>query len=368
MSASRPATPSLYLPTDAEMLAARRDFELPLTFDEHLRVRATGLGPWPGQQIPEALTRIRGELGDPHISYLPELADRGYQASLLARSLAALEGLSADGTAAGWRLRGGYAAEGDAARSLLASDINVLADCVGQESGLAPGALKLRLLGPLSLAASTYLTKGERVLSDPGARRDLAEAQRAGLPGLLKVLGQALPGARLIIQLEEPLLLKVAQGQIPTSSGYRTIRAVARHELLALLTSLQEDLDQLGAQTLIHTDYLKLEPELRAAISTPLLSMQGQPTSAWEALAPGLEAEQGLYLQLVDPLVRQPAGQLAQELWQTWTDLGLGKKLINQLVLTETGNLARTDQGRATTVLGHLTETARALAEIAQEA
>ena len=368
MPASRPARPALYLPTDAEMLAARKDLESPLIFEEHLTVRATGLGPWAGDDVFDAVTRVRGELGEPHISYLPELADRGYRATLLARSIAALEGLSADGTAAGWRLTGGYAAEGDAARSLLESDINILADVVGKESGAAPGTIKLRLLGPLSLAASTYLTSGERVLSDHGARRDLAEALRAGFHGVVKLLRQAVPGAQVLVQVEEPLLVEVAAGQLPTSSGYRTLRAVPRHELVALLGALHEELEGLGAQAVTRTDYVKLHPEVRQTLSTPLLSMAGQPTSAWEALAPRLEAGRGLYLEVVDPLVRVPAGDLARGLWRTWSDLGLGKKLLNQLVLTETGSLAATDPQRATTVLGHLTETARALSEIAQDA
>lgn len=368
MPVSRPTRPALYLPTDAEMLAARKDLESPLTFDEHLTVRATGLGAWAGDDVFDAVTRVRGELGEPHISYLPELADRGYRATLLARSIAALEGLSADGTAAGWRLTGGYAAEGDAARSLLESDINILADVVGKESGAAPGTIKLRLFGPLSLAASTYLTNGERVLSDHGARRDLAEAQRAGFHSLVKLLRQAVPGAQVQVQVEEPLLVEVAAGQLPTSSGYRTLRAVPRHELLTLLTSLHDELEGAGTHVITRTDYLKLHPEVAACLSTPLLSMAGQPTSAWEALAPRLEAESGLYLEVVDPLVRVPAADLARGLWRTWSDLGLGKKLIRQLVLTEKGDLAATDPQRATTVLGHLTETARALSEIAQDA
>ncbi|MDY6051925.1 MAG: hypothetical protein SPI83_05890 [Rothia sp. (in: high G+C Gram-positive bacteria)] len=368
MPASRRARAALYLPTDAEMLAARKDMETPLTFEEHLTVRATGIGPWAGHHVVDAVSRIRGELGEPHVSYLPELADRGYRATLLARSLAALEGLSADGTAAGWRLTAGYAAEGDAARSLLESDINTLADVVGKESGLAPGSIKVRLLGPLSLAASAYLTNGERVLSDYGARRDLAESQRAGFHSLVRLLEQAVPGAQVLVQIDEPLLGEVAAGQLPTSSGYRTLRAVPRHELVALLGAVHSELEGLGVKVVTRADYLRLHPEVGATLATPMLSMAGQPTSAWEALAPRLEAKGGLYLETADPLQRVPAGELAHSLWRTWSDLGLGKTLLNQLVLAETGNLAVTDPQRATSVLGHLTETARALSEIAQEA
>lgn len=363
----RPA-PALYLPTDAEMLAIRKDTETPVTFEKHLTVRASGLGSWAGKNVIDAVTRIRGELGDPHISYLPDLPDRGYRASLLARSIAVLEGLSADATASGWRLTTGFAAEGSYARSLLESDINALADVVGRESGQSASPVKVRLLGPLSLAASTYLTSGERVLSDHGARADVAQSLMAGLDNLTHLLRQAVPGAPLLIQFDEPLLTPVAAGTIPTSSGYRTLRSVPRHELVATLNELHGATEALEAQALVRTDLLALHPEVQRAIATPIVDMTGSKTADWEPLAARLEAGSGLYLETADPITRTASGDLARSLWTIWRDLGLPKALLNQMVLTERGDLATTDPARATTVLGHLTDTARALSEIAQEA
>lgn len=363
----RPA-PTLYLPTDAEMLAIRQDTETPVTFEKHLTVRASGLGSWAGENVVDAVTRIRGELGDPHTSYLPVLPDRDYRASQLARSIAALEGISADCTASGWRLTTGFAAEGSYARSLLESDINVLADVVGKESGVSTSPLKIGLVGPLSLAASTYLTSGERALSDSGARADIAQSLVAGLESLAGLLRQAVPGAPLIIQYDEPLLVSVAHGTLPTSSGYRTLRAVPRHEIVATLSELHSATELLGAQALVRADFLGLHPEVQNVISTPIVDMSDHATAEWEPLAAHLEAGAGLYLETVDPIVRTASGSLARNLWGTWRDLGLPKELLNQIVLTERGDLADTDPARATTVLGHLTDTARALSEIAQEA
>lgn len=363
----RPA-PTLYVPTDAEMLAIRQDSETPLTFEKHLTVRASGLGSWAGDKAIDAVTRIRGELGDPHISYLPELPDRGYRASLLARSIAVLEGLSADATASGWRLTTGFAAEGSYARSLLESDINVLADVVGKEAGTSVAPVKIRLLGPLSMAASTYLTSGERVLSDYGARADVGQSLVAGLEGLIGLLRQAVLGAPLLIQFDEPLLVPLATGTIPTSSGYRTLRSVPRHELVATLKELHEATESLGARALVRTNLLALHPEVQQVITTPIVDMTGSRTVDWEPLAVRLESGSNLYLETADPIIRTASGDLARSLWATWRDLGLPKELLNQVVLTERGDLAATDPARATTVLGHLTDTARALSEIAQEA
>lgn len=362
------AAPALYLPTDAEMLAIRKDSETPLTFEKHLTVRASGLGSWAGENIFDAVTRIRGELGEPHISYLPDLPGRGYRASLLARTIAVLEGLSADATASGWRITSGFAAEGSSARRLLESDINVLADVVGRESGLSVSPLKIGLLGPLSLAASTYLTNGERLISDSGARTDLAQSLMAGLDHLTRQLRQAVPGAPLVIQFDEPLLTPVAAGTIPTSSGYRTLRSVPRHELVATLNELHGATAALEAQPLVRTDLLALDPEVQRVIATPVVDMTGSKTADWEPLAARLEAGGGLYLETADPITRTASGDLARSLWKTWRDLGLHKALLNQMILTERGDLATTDPARATTVLGHLTDTARALSEIAQEA
>ncbi|WP_237233204.1 hypothetical protein [Rothia nasisuis] len=368
MPAHRTSRPALYLPTDAEMLAARRDLDTPLTFERSLTVRATGLGPWAGYRMVDAVARVRGELGHPHISYLPELADRGYRATLLARSIATLEGLGADVTASGWRLTTGYAAEGGAARALLESDINVLADAVGRESGAVPGAVKIRLLGPVSLAAQTYLTSGERLIQDAGARRDLLESLLAGLEGVLGLLTEAVPGSQLLVQFEEPDVVAASAGTLATSSGYRTHRALPRQELIAVFTGLHAGLEQLGAHPLVRTDVLALHPEVQSVLKTPVLNMAGKATAAWEPIAARLEAGGEVFLETLDAHIYSPASDIARSMWATWRDLGLPKTLLQRIVLTERGSLADTDPARATTVLGHLTETARALSEIAQDA
>ena len=43
------------------------------------------------------------------------------------------------------------------------------------------GPLKLQLTGPWTLAATVELPRGDKVLADHGARRDLAEALALGL-------------------------------------------------------------------------------------------------------------------------------------------------------------------------------------------
>lgn len=359
--------PALYLPTDAEMLALRRDSEQPLTFDEHLLVPATGLGGWGGANMVDAVSRVRGELGSPHLSFLPELADRGLHATALGRTLACLEGLTADVTASGWRITEGFAKEGNLAQTVLASDINVLADVVGKEKN-PEGGLKVRLLGPFSLAASTYLTNGELVLIDHGARRDLRDSLLAGLESLVQRLKQAVPGLHLSLQFDEPLLPAVLAGTIKTSSGYSTVRALARHEAVESLAQVHHRAEQLGASVLVRSSVLELHPEIQAILTNPVLNLAGRPTCDWEQVARIVEAGARPLFETVSPHTRTPVGELARDFWACWSDVGLSKNLLSSVTLTDLPGLEELHPELATTVLGHLTETARALSEIAQDA
>jgi methionine synthase II (cobalamin-independent) len=80
--------------------------------------------------------------------------------------------------------------------------------------------------GPWTLAAGIELPSGHRVLSDHGATRDLVQSLGAGLQAHLADVAARLPEARLIVQLDEPALPSVLTGQVPTASGYGTLRTV----------------------------------------------------------------------------------------------------------------------------------------------
>lgn len=70
----------------------------------------------------------------------------------------------------------------------------------------------------------------------------------------------------------------------------------------------------------------------------------------------------------VSPHTRLPVGELARDFWVRWRDVGLAKNLLSIITLTDLPGLEEQSPEIATTVLGHLTETARALSEIAQDA
>lgn len=203
-------------------------------------VRASGLGDFPGDDLAEAMSRVEGELGSPHLPFLPHLPALGWRSTPLARTLAVCEGLAFDGASFGWRMvhSGGRGARESAlAQDRLLSDINLLADRVGSQkkrfgSGqdTAP-AYKIQLAGPLTLAASIYLPGGERAISDAGASRDLLESFLEGLERWMGSLREALqaPRALIAVQLDESEFQRLMEGAIPTVSGFRSLPALQPH-------------------------------------------------------------------------------------------------------------------------------------------
>ena len=71
----------------------------------------------------------------------------------------------------------------------------------------------MQAVGPWTLAAALELRNGEAVLSDPGACRDLAGSLAEGLRLHLAEVRRRMPGAQVVLQLDEPSLTAVLRGQ-----------------------------------------------------------------------------------------------------------------------------------------------------------
>ena len=189
-----------------------------------MRIAATGIGSLPGDDaaaFDEAVRVVLGTFGE--LPHLPELPGRGAQADMVGRTLALVAELGADLQPAGWRLTG--AAPGidqRRARSLLAQDLDALEE---QTQGY-DGRLKVQVAGPWTLAATVERPKGDRLLADHGARRELAQALAEGLRQHVADLRRRVPGAALVVQLDEPALPAVLAGKVPTASGFHRHRSV----------------------------------------------------------------------------------------------------------------------------------------------
>ncbi len=209
-------------------------------------MRATGIGSLPGEDYAESAAMVLGTLDD--LVFVPELPARGVAAQMVGRSLAVLDGLGADLQPAGWRLLDASGVDHRRARSLLAQDLDVLEE-VAQDR---EGTVKQQVAGPWTLAATVELQRGEKVLSDHGARRDLAHALASGVADHVASLRRRFPRSPIVLQVDEPALPAVLAAQVPTSSGFGRYRTVDLPEADALLRLVVDAVRDAGATPVAH--------------------------------------------------------------------------------------------------------------------
>ena len=184
---------------------------------------ATAVGSLPGIDPVQAIRLALDEL--PLLPFLPELPARGPGADMIGRSAALLTALPVEIQPSGWRLTARPGLDLRRARDFLSRDLDALEEtAVGYD-----GAFKIQITGPWTLAAWLELPSGHRVVSDHGAVRDLSESLAQGLRDHIADVSRRLPGARIVVQLDEPSLPDVLAARIKTPSGFGTVRAVQRN-------------------------------------------------------------------------------------------------------------------------------------------
>ena len=313
----------------------------------------------------EAARIIRGELGSPHLPFLAELPDRGVGSDALGRTAALLVEMAVDVQPYGWRIVDRPGKDYRRAASALSTDINVLADVAGTEDTPAP-ELKVQLLGPLSLAAGLHLHNGERALIDYGARRDIAASLAAGVGGYLSRISSAVPGARLVVQLDEPDIAAVLAGSIPTSSGYRTLRAVGGQEATESWQVVIEALRAAGAAEIVVS-----VPEIEAPIDRIIAAgadgvavpLRALTSRQWEQLAAAVEAGKRIWAGALDANrgTLPKVADVVESVWRPWHQLGLPASSLGSIRVTTSAGLAGHTPATATAVLGRLTQVADGL-------
>jgi len=172
----------------------------------------------PGSDPAESMRIIAGEL--PGLPHLAELPARGPGADLTGRTAALLPGLPVERTPGGWRFTTRPGRDLRRARDLLTADLDALEEALQGYRG----PLKIQAAGPWTLAATIELIRSqEPALADSGAVADLTGSLAEGLRAHVEEAGQRVPGARLIIQLDEPALAGVIAGGIRSASGLRRL-------------------------------------------------------------------------------------------------------------------------------------------------
>jgi hypothetical protein len=221
-------------------------------------------------------------------------------------------------------------------------------------------------VGPWTLAANLELRNGEAALSDPGACRDLAASLTEGLRLHLAETQRRIPGAQLVLQLDEPSLTPVLRGHVKTASGYRTHRAVDRQIIEATLRDVVGVHG--GGPVVVHScapdvPFALLRRAGAAAISFDFTLLTERDDDAiGEAVEGGTRLFTGVVPTTDGPL-SDPAGSV-MGVRTLWRRLGLHPGLLADAVtVTPSCGLAGASPGYAREALAHCVRAARSLAD-----
>ncbi len=305
---------------------------------------ASGVGSHPGddqRDFDEAVRLVLGEL--PELPYLPEVPGRGAPASMTGRALAVMAELGADLQPAGWRLTDAPGIDHRRARSLLAQDL----DGLEEQAQEYAGAFKVQVAGPWTLAATVERPRGDKVLADFGARRELAQALAEGLTVHVADLRRRLPGAtRLVVQVDEPALTAVLAGAVPTASGFGRHRTVHPPEASQALGWVLDAITEAGAEPWVHSCAAGAPLDLLRGAGAQGLSVDQTQLSArdHDELAGAVEAGEYVALGVVpstDPTTAPTDAQVTETVLRWLEMLGLDPDAVgDRLVLTPACGLA----------------------------
>lgn len=318
---------------------------------------ATGVGSLPGEDVNEAVRIVLGEL--PDLPHLPELPARGAIADMTGRTLAMVGELGFDLQPAGWRLTDASGVDHRRAKSLLGQDLDALEE---QTQGFE-GELKLQVAGPWTLAATVERPRGDRVLADVGARRDLAQALAEAVGEHVRGVRRRVPGARLIVQVDEPALPAVMGGKISTASGFHRHRSVDAPLASAALEWVFAAVEEAGATPAAHCCAAEAPIALLRGAGARMVGVDVAVASpaTLEQLGQALDAGERVFLGVAAAVADSVPGErsLLDRVGRVLDMLGIDPAEISeQLVLTPACGLAGASPAYARELMARLRRTA----------
>lgn len=321
----------------------------------------------PGEDVAEALRIVLGE--SPALPFLPELPARGITAHLAGRAVAVVADLGFDLQPAGWRLTDAAGIDHRRARSLLAQDLDALEEQTQVDGAFGAGReLKVQVCGPWTLAASVERPRGDRILADVGARRELAQALAEGLSVHLRDLQRRVPGAKLLVQVDEPGLPAVMAGAVPTSSGFGRHRSVDPPRASEALEWVFSAIAAAGADSLAHCCAADVPIGLLRGAGTGGVSVDLDvlAAEAYDELGTALDEGARVLLGVVpatDPARVPTVQQVVDRVLRLLDMLGFDPDDVGgQLVLTPSCGLAGASPQYARTALSLVRDSAARLA------
>jgi hypothetical protein len=315
---------------------------------------ASGPGVWPGTDPLESLLTILGDLsaaptGVTGLPFFTQLPGRGPGSEPIARTALLLPEMPVELGPHGWRLADHPGVDANRAEAFLREDLDALAIAGAGYSG----PLTVQVVGPWTLAATLYLARGDRVLSDLGAVHALVGALAEGI-------GQ------------------VAAGVVPSFSGYSRLRAVRGPEILEGIEPVVHAVRAAGARSVVHVGQVwdAVPPVVLSGADAVGLEVASVADGAWdprgwELLARAVERGTQLWAGLPPATVSQCAGAdvrgLADLVSVPWRRMGLPADGLADVVLTSSGSAATWTEDRtpdrARGALGTVVRAAEILAE-----
>jgi hypothetical protein len=342
---------------------------------------------------------VFGEL--PDLPHLAELPNRGPGADLTGRTAALLVDLPVETSPTGWRFAGRPGRDMRRAASLLSADLDALEEVAAGYQG----PLKIAVCGPWTLAATIELVRSQDpALADAGAVADLAASLAEGVRSHVTDVRRRVPGATVLLQLDEPALPAVLAGGVPTASGLNQLPAPDQASAESTLRSV---IDAAATFTLVHccaeafpfgiikgagADGLGFDlSRLRRGDEEALAEAAEAGLGIFAGAVPALPAAAGAGTAVAGAVTSPddaeragaagppPAARVAGRVGRLWQRMGwpAGRRegapaarsadVASQVVLTPAGGLAGATPGYARAALARCREAARLLPELIEE-
>lgn len=318
---------------------------------------ATGIGSLPGTDIVEATKTVFGEL--PDLPYLPELPERGPGADMIGRSAGLLVDLPVELYAARWRMAARPGGDARRTADLRERDLDALTE---QATGYT-GPVKLQSAGPWTLATHLELRAGGPVLRDPGAVRDLAGSLAEGLRSHVVEVAARVPGAQVVLQLDEASLPAVLAGQVPTESGLGALPAVEPATATEVLRTVAS---AAGAPVVVHCCAPHAPVTMMREAGAVAVALDLDHLPDLDRLGEVLDAGTGLFAGAVatrSATAPAAAGAVADRVRDLWHRIGLPPdRLPAQVVVTQACGLAGATPAYARAALSTCRDAGRLLA------
>jgi methionine synthase II (cobalamin-independent) len=207
---------------------------------------------------------------------------------------------------------------------------------------------------------------GGRLLRDAGAVRDLTDSLAEGLHRHVTDMQKRLPGASIVLQLDEPALPAVIAGRVPTESGLSAYRAIEAPDAAGTLRTV---VTAAGVPVVVHCCAADVPLPIVRDAGAAAVALDLALLTDLDPLGEALDAGLGLFAGAVptrppsDGRAPTSAG-IADRIRAVWSRLGFpAERLPRQVVVTPACGLAGAPPGYVRKVLPACRDAARRLTD-----